>query len=107
MLGAGIHQLPLIERAEERGIEVVVADYLPDSPGKAIATHVTMANAIDSDECTQVARDFDVDGVTTLGTDMPVVAMADVADRLGLPCYLTPSAARLATNKTQMSHAIE
>lgn len=36
VLGGGRHQTPLISRAEERGVEVVVVDYLPGSPGHAI-----------------------------------------------------------------------
>ncbi len=107
VLGAGVHQVPLISRAEELGIEVVVADYLADSPGKAIASHVTMVDALDTEACIELARAYDVAGVMTTGTDMPVVTMAEVAARLGLSCYLTPVIARLATNKVAMVGAID
>lgn len=106
VLSAGSQQVGLIRRAEERGIEVVVADYLENSPGKAFASHSTMASAIDVPACIEVATRYAVDGVITTGTDMPVVTMAEVADRLGLPCYLTPKAALVATDKALMDAAL-
>jgi biotin carboxylase len=56
----------------------------------------------------ELARRYAVDGVITTGTDMAVVAMADVAAACGLPCYITPAAARIATSKLLMtSHLAE
>jgi biotin carboxylase len=106
VLGAGRHQTPLIVRAEERGIEVVVADYLVDSPGKKFATHTTMVDALDVDAVTAVAREYAVDGVVTTGTDQAVVTMAEVADHLGLPQIVTPQIARVATNKRAMKETL-
>jgi biotin carboxylase len=107
VLGAGRHQVPLIRRAEERGVEVVVADYLPDSPGKRIATHSTMVDALDVDAVCDVASEFAVDGVVTSGTDQAVVTMAAVADRFGLPQIVSPHTARLATDKRCMKEALQ
>src|SRR2546422_1456801 len=106
VLGAGRHQTPLIRRAVERGIEVVVADNLSDSPGKAYASYSTMVDALNVDEVCTLARNFAVDGVVTTGTDQPVVTMAEVARRLQLPQILTPESARLATNKREMKDAL-
>jgi biotin carboxylase len=106
VLGAGRHQTPLIRRAEERGIEVVVADYIPDSPGKKFATHSTMVDALDVAAVCEVAEHFDVDGVITTGTDQPVVTMAEVARRFGLPEIVTPETARMATDKRRMKEVL-
>jgi biotin carboxylase len=106
VLGAGRHQLPLIRRAEERGVEVVVADYLPDSPGKAYASHSTMADAFDVDAVLEVAAQYAVDGIVTTGTDQPVVTMAEVARRLRLPEIVTPRTARIATDKHVMKKVL-
>jgi biotin carboxylase len=105
VLGAGRHQKDLIRRAEQRGIRVVVADYYPDSPGKSFATYSTMVSWTDVDACMEIARKFDVSGVITTGTDQAVVTMAAIADRLGLPCYLSPRSAGLATDKLLMKRA--
>jgi biotin carboxylase len=106
VLGAGRHQTPLILRAEERGIEVVVADYLADSPGKQFASHTTMVDALDIDAVGAVAREYAVDGVVTTGTDQAVVTMAEVAERFGLPQIVRPRTARIATNKRAMKEAL-
>jgi biotin carboxylase len=103
VLGAGRHQAGLIERAEQRGIRVVASDYYPDAPGKARASFPQNVDALDVAANVALAERFAVDGVITTGTDMAVVTMADVADACGLPCYLTPRTARIATNKVLMS----
>ena len=106
VLGGGRHQVPLIRRAEERGIEVVLLDYLPDAPGRAFATHDLLQDALDIEAATATGRRLGISGVTTTGTDLAVVAMAAVAEALGLPCYLNLEGARTATDKTRMAAAL-
>jgi biotin carboxylase len=105
VLGAGRHQTPLIRRAESRGIAVVASDYYLDAPGKKFASHCVDLDSLDVDANVALADHHNVAGVVTTGTDMAVVTMAEVAAALGLPCYLTPQAARVATNKVLMSEA--
>ncbi|MGH8746828.1 MAG: ATP-grasp domain-containing protein [Burkholderiales bacterium] len=105
VLGAGRHQKGLIRRAEERGLRVVASDYYPDAPGKAYATYRADIDARALDDNIRLAREHRVRGVITAGTDQPLVTMAEVAAALGLPCYLTPEAARTATNKSRMARA--
>jgi biotin carboxylase len=105
ILGAGRHQRDLIARAEQRGLRVVASDYYSDSPGKAIASYAENVDATAIEENIRIARKYGVCGVMTSGTDMPLVAMAEVAAALGLPCYLTPRSARTATHKTTMAEA--
>jgi biotin carboxylase len=105
VLGAGRHQALLIQRAESRGIAVVASDYYPDAPGKRYASFSADLDALDVEANVALADDHNVTGVVTTGTDMAVVTMAEVAAALGLPCYLTPQAARVATNKVLMADA--
>lgn len=105
VLGAGRHQKDLIRRAEERGLTVVASDYYPDAPGKAFASYSADIDALAIDDNIRLARKHGVCGVITSGTDLPLVTMAEVAAALGLPCYLTPEAARAATNKSRMARA--
>lgn len=102
VLGGGRHQVPLIKRAEERGIDVVLVDYLTDAPGRAFASHSELADATDARAAVQVAERHHVDGVITTGTDLPIQTMAIVAEALDLPCYLTARSARMATDKEEM-----
>jgi hypothetical protein len=105
VLGAGRHQKALIARAEARGLRVVASDYYADAPGKALATYPVQLDATAIAENVTLARKYSVRGVITSGSDLALVAMAEVAAALGLPCYLTPEAARTATNKTLMARA--
>ncbi len=106
VLGAGRHQVGLIRRAEQRGVETIAMDYYPDAPGKRYASHTSDASSLDVEQAVRLGRRYSIDGVITSGTDMPVVTMARVADALDLPCYLQPEAAELATNKTLMTQAL-
>jgi biotin carboxylase len=105
VLGAGRHQKDLIRRAEQRGLRVVASDYYPDAPGKAYASYRADTDALAVEDNIRLARKYGVCGVITSGTDQPLVTMAEVAASLGLPCYLTPDAARTATNKSRMARA--
>jgi biotin carboxylase len=106
VLGAGRHQKALIQRAEARGLRVVVADYYRDAPGKAFASYPVDLDATAIAENITLARKYAVRGVITSGTDLALVAMAEVAAALGLPCYLSPQAARTATDKARMARAL-
>lgn len=105
VLGAGRHQKDLIRRAEARGLRVVASDYYRDAPGKAFASHPVDLDALAVEENIALARKYAVSGVITSDTDLALVTMAEVAAALGLPCYVTPEAARIATNKSRMAHA--
>ena len=105
VLGAGRHQKALIARAEARGLRVVASDYYADAPGKALASYPVQLDATAIAENVTLARKYAVRGVITSGSDLALVAMAEVAAALGLPCYLTPQAARTATDKTLMARA--
>jgi biotin carboxylase len=106
VLGAGRHQKALIRRAEQRGLRVVASDYYSDAPGKAFASYPIDVDATAIAENITLARRYGVCGVITSGTDLALVAMAEVAAALRLPCYLTPQAARTATDKARMASAL-
>ena len=106
VLGGGRHQLQLITRALERGIEVAVSDYYPEAPGKRIATIPRDVDALDVEANVALAREIGAAGVVTTGTDMAVATMAAVAAACGLPCWLSVTGARIATNKALAHEAI-
>lgn len=106
VLGGGRHQVPLIRRAFERGIDVVLVDYLPDAPGRNLAKYPELVDATDAEAALELARSYEVDGVITTGTDMPIRTMALVAESLDLPAYLTAKSARAATDKHTMHECL-
>lgn len=84
VIGASALQVPAIERARELGYEVAVADRDPDAPGVSLAHAFYEVSTIDEEGVTAVARDFAPHGIITIGTDMPMRALAAAAEALGL-----------------------
>ncbi|MBL3590177.1 MAG: ATP-grasp domain-containing protein [gamma proteobacterium endosymbiont of Lamellibrachia anaximandri] len=107
VLGAGRYQLRLIKQAEKRGIRTVISDYLTDSPGRVFCSYQTMTDMMDIDANIALGREYEVAGVITSGTDQALNTMAATADALQLPCYLTPQAANICTNKQAMTQVME
>ena len=102
ILGAGYMQLNAIRKAKEKGYTVIVADYLPDAPGKKLADYSEMTSTFDIAGNIEIARKHKVDGVFTIGTDQPVLTAARVAEALDLPGMISSLTALRATNKKYM-----
>ena len=85
ILGAGVLQIPLIERALERGFQTVVVSPVPSEPGHAIATHSEICDVVDEAGVLELARKYNIDGIITDQTDLPVRTVSYVANKLGLP----------------------
>lgn len=92
----------LIRRAKERGDFVIVADYLPDCPGAALADAHVQVSTFDYEGVLRAASEYRAEGIVTMGTDQPVLTAAMVAEKLGLPFYISPDTARAVTNKRVM-----
>lgn len=105
IIGASALQVPAIERARELGYQVAVADRDPEAPGVALASAFYEVSTIDEDGVTAAARDFAPHGIITIGTDMPMRALAAAAEALGLR---GPSrrAVYNATDKGAMAEAL-
>lgn len=101
-LGAGFMQMNAIRKARSKGYTIVVADYLPDAPGKALADYAEMTSTFDVEGNIGVAARYGVQGVFTIGTDQPVYTAACVAEALGLSHPVTAWTALRATHKKYM-----
>ncbi len=104
VIGAGREQLPAIERAHARGIEVVATDLNPEAPGARLADRFHVVSTGDAEGSIEVARRERVDGVMTLSSETAVPTVAAVAENLGLP-GLSQRTAELATDKLAMKDA--
>jgi biotin carboxylase len=98
VLGASVHQLDVIERARERGVEVVVADNVPGNPGHRLADRSHVVDTTDVEAIAALARAEGVAGVVAPCTDVAVPTAAVVAARLGLP-GIDPATAAVVTSK--------
>ncbi len=85
ILGAGIWQVPLIERAKELGYRVFVTDMYKERPGYAIADDHQVIDIRDCKKTLAAAKQTGIHGSLCDGTDVGVPTAAYVADALGLP----------------------
>ncbi len=106
ILGAGIYQVPLIKKAKEMGLYTIVASIPGNYPGFALADKVVYENTIDMEAILKVAREEEIDGIVTAGTDVCIPTLAYVCDHMGLS-GLTLSAAEKAQSKLLMKTAFK
>ena len=85
ILGGGFQQLPAIRKAHELGLTVLLADYLPDAPGRREAEQSFLVSTRDRDKILELARKEDVDGILAFASDPAEETAAYVAEKIGLP----------------------
>ena len=102
ILGASLLQLPAIKKAKEMGLDVIAVDMDPDAVGfKEEGITKLQISTIDTPRIVEAARTYQIDGIMTLASDMPMQAVAAVCEELGL-IGITPQTALNATNKAEM-----
>ncbi len=85
ILGGGFQQLPAIRKAHELGLTVLLADYLPDAPGRREADQNFLVSTRDKEKILGLARREDVDGILAFASDPAEETAAYVAEKMGLP----------------------
>ena len=101
ILGAGILQLPAIVKAKQMGYEVVAVDMNPQAIGFSSADIKLVISTIDVEKVVEAAKKYQVIGVMTLASDLPMRTVAAVAKTLGLS-GIAPETAFAATDKGEM-----
>lgn len=101
ILGAGIYQVPLIKKAKDMGLYTIVFSIEGNYPGFKYADKVYYVNTTDEDEIIKIAREENIDGICTTGTDVCVPTIGKVCDTLGLR-GVSYEAAVCAANKSDM-----
>ena len=104
ILGAGIYQVPLIHKAKELGYHTIVVSYPGPYPGFAIADEVLYLDTTDSEAILKAAREHEIAGICTTGTDVAMASIGLVNDSMGL-AGISGSAARILTDKAVMKQA--
>jgi len=106
VMGAGIYQVPLIKKAKEMGIHTIAVSIPGNYPGFAVADEICHINTVDYDEVLRVAKEKQIDGIVTAGTDVAVITIGKVCDEMGL-CGLSFEAAKVAADKMLMKERYE
>lgn len=106
ILGASILQVPAIQKAKEMGLEVVAVDMDRNAVGFQFADICLPISTIDIPAVVLAAKEYKVNGVMTLASDMPMRTVASVAKECGLVGIDADIALR-ATNKAVMRQALK
>lgn len=106
ILGAGIYQVPLIKKAREMGLYTIAASCPGPYPGLALADEIWETDTTDHQKLTALARERGIDGVCTTGTDVAVISLGTICEKLGLT-GVPLSCARIVTDKALMKDAFE
>lgn len=85
ILGGGFQQLPAIRKAHELGLTVLLADYLPDAPGRREVDQSFLISTRDKNKILDLARKEGVDGILAFASDPAEETAAYVAEKMGLP----------------------
>lgn len=85
ILGAGNHQLHIIEQARKMGLYVIVVSPDGNYPGLKLADKIYYEDASNGEKVLEVARLEEVDGITTDQGEMFVRSLAYATEKMGLP----------------------
>lgn len=106
IIGASYLQMPLINKAKEKGYTTHVFAWEAGDPGETAADHFYPISIVEKDKILDVCKSLDLDGICTVSSDLAAITVNYVADHLGLPCN-SPSAALLSTNKHLMRECFD
>ena len=100
ILGGGDNQIPLIKRAKDLGLYVVLCDFRNNVPGIALSDVHYQVNTLSPIELIQVGEKEHPDGILT-NSEPAFVSMAEAAEKLGLRC-MSMESTKLYKNKFLM-----
>lgn len=102
VLAGGFPQIELIKQLKDRGFTVVLADYYEQPVARKYADIFYQVSTLDVDGITEVAQKEEIDFLITVCTDQALLTVANVSERLDLPCYIDYETALNVTNKQYM-----
>ncbi len=106
VLAGGSDQIALICELKKRGYEAILVDYLSNPPARPYADKHIVASTLDVEAVKHIAEQENADLITTACTDQALLTVANVSERLGLPCYLSYKMALNVTNKSYMKRVL-
>lgn len=101
IIGAGVYQVPIINKAKARGLYTIAVSPYGNYPGLEIADKTYNLDVRDRAGILKAAMVENINGITTDQTDMAMRSVAYVAEQLGLP-GIGYNCACLFTDKYQM-----
>jgi biotin carboxylase len=106
ILGASYDQIPMIQRANQKGLKVISIDGNSEAPGFAIADEHECVDVMNSEKILEMARKKKIDGITTMVSNLGMRTVAYVAHEMGLPSIPVESA-KTATDKHEIKKTLQ
>ncbi len=107
VLAGGYDQIALIKEIKKYDNRVLLADYFENPPAKKYADEFFKISTLDEAAIFSLAKEKQVDLITTACTDQALLTVARVSEMLGLPCYISSKTAQNVTNKAYMKKMFE
>lgn len=102
VLGGGLLQIPLMEKARQKGFAVFLSDYYENPPGKKYCDHSRQISTVNIEDNYKFVSEEKIDYIMTIGTDQPVYTAAFVSEKLKLPFPISEQQGKAVTNKYYM-----
>lgn len=102
VLCGGIPQIELLKQLRERGITTVLADMNEKVAAREFADIFYPVSTLDTEALVEVAKKENVDFLISVCADQVLEVVADISERLGLPCYIDHETAVNVSNKEFM-----
>jgi biotin carboxylase len=106
ILGASILQLPAILKAKEMGLKVLAVDMDKNAIGFKDADVCLEISTIDIPKIIEAAKQYKIDGVITLASDLPMRTVAAVAKELNI-VGISEETALKTTDKAVMRECLK
>jgi biotin carboxylase len=84
ILGASYLQVPLINKANEMGLETHVFAWEDGAVGKEMASHFYPISILNKEDILQKCKEIGIHGITTIGTDIAIPSVNYIANKLNL-----------------------
>lgn len=84
IIGASYLQMPLVLKAKEMGIESICFAWENGAVCKDICDHFYPVSTVDKESILRICREIGIDGITTIASDVAVLTVNYVAEKMGL-----------------------
>ena len=102
-----IPQVAMLKDLKGRGIHTILADMNPKAIARPFADEFYDISAMDIEGLVKLAKDKNADFIVTCCADQIVLAVAEVSERLGMPCYIDLATAKRVSNKQSMKEIMD
>lgn len=102
VLAGGFAQIELIKQLKERGIYTVLADGSANALAKPYADAFRQVALFDVEAIKNLAEEEGVDFLITCCADQVLLVVAEVSEKLGLPCYISHEVGKNVSDKKYM-----